>query len=228
MHPHKPGMAGSPSTDDERVASLSAHGTATSLARPVALAGPVLLLLLGLLSACSDDKPSTSPPASLNTLEFTREDGSRIDFTAQARTWAWCGPWEDGVVETPALHVWVGDPADRNAPGFWLQAVYGDFVVGDTLRFPNRFVWDQPDSARVFVWDPPNELGTDGEDASGWIVFRQLPCPSEGAVEFAIDAVLASEHGDGPSVVLKGEWRQATTGAPPWVGERAVCLTPAR
>ena len=50
----------------------------------------------------------------------------------------------------------------------------------------------------MFLHDPPNELATDTNESSGFIVFRRLPCPSGTTVDFSIDAILGSEYGDMP------------------------------
>jgi hypothetical protein len=169
-------------------------------------------------AGCGDDHPSRPVDESTNTLVFTRANSSIIPFSPDSRAYVWCGPWEEDIVSTPALHVWFGDPTDPESPGFWLQAVQGDLAAGDTLRFPHDVIWDQPDSALVFVWDRPNELSTSGEGSSGFIVFRQIPCDGSGVVEFTLDAVLDSELGDMPSVGVKGTFRSSVTAPPPWVG----------
>ncbi|MBM3316801.1 MAG: hypothetical protein FJY75_03010 [Candidatus Eisenbacteria bacterium] len=173
--------------------------------------------LFGFVIGCGDDEPSR-PDNEQPSLLFTREDSSTIQFPASARTWVWCGPWEEGEVPTPTLHILFLSLVDVGAPGWELRAVYDDSSPGDTLRFPNYYTWDQPDSAHIFLRDPPNELATDQEDAGGWIVFRQVPCPGGQEVEFDIDAVLGSELGGMPTVAVRGRFRHAVTQPPPWIG----------
>lgn len=176
----------------------------------------LLFLTLGL--ACGDDNASKPDGDAGDLPVFARQDSSVIQFPTSARVYVWCGPWEEDNVLTPALHVFHGSVTEMDRPGWDLRAVYGDFASGDTLRFPSSFVWDQPDSAHLFLFDPPNELSTGEAEAGGYIVFRQLPCPGSGAVEFEIDAILGSEYGDLPTVSVRGRFRHAYTGPPPWIG----------
>ncbi len=174
-----------------------------------------VLLLLALSIGCGDEESddTTSP------LVFTRENGSTVEFSPSAGTYVWCGPWEAGNVLTPTLHVFFGSMYESDDPRWELKAVYGDVSLGDTLRFPNTFIWDTPDSAHVFLFDPPNELATDLEDASGWIVFQEVPCLDAEEVEFEIDVVLRSETAGMPWVAMRGGFRHAVTGPPPWLGK---------
>jgi len=173
-----------------------------------------LLLIVVAVASCDDDDESSA-----NAIVFTREDGSTVQFP-DARTFVWCGPWEADIVPTPTLHVQLVGASRLQGGGWKLEAVYGDFSPGDTLRFPNTFVWDQPDSAFIFLSDPPNELSTaQYEGPSGWIVFHRLPCSGEGEVAFDVDAVLASELADMPWVAMQGSFRHPVTGPPPWLEE---------
>jgi len=173
------------------------------------------VLILVLVSGCGDDEPNGTDQA----LVFTRENGSAIEFRPSADTYVWCGPWEEDNVMVPTLHVFHGDMYEADSPRWELQAVYGDFSPGDTLRFPNVFIWDAPDSAHVFISDPPNELTTDLEGASGWIVVHKVPCLGADEVEFEIDVVLASELAEMPWVSMRGHFRHAVTERPPWIGK---------
>jgi hypothetical protein len=185
---------------------------------------PVIALVL-MLAGCGDDgtvKPSGGPN---HPLVFTREDGSEVTFSAAAETFVWCGPWEHDLVPVPSLHVWFGNPENPEQPGGWsLEAVVGDIEIGDTLRFPNYFIWDQPDSVRLSLMDPPNELTTATEESGGFIVFHRLPCPSGTTVDFSIDAVIGSEFSDMPRVTVRGRFIAQVTGPlpagaqAPWLG----------
>jgi hypothetical protein len=93
-------------------------------------------------------------------------DSSTIQFTPTAQAYVWCGAWEEDNVLTPTLHVWFGSLTAMESPGWDLKVVHGDFLPGDTPRFPNYFIRDHPDSAHIFLWDPPNELATNAEDVS--------------------------------------------------------------
>jgi hypothetical protein len=150
-----------------------------------------------------------------NQLVFTREDNSEIEFTAPVKVYVWCGPWENDLVLDTTLHVWFVSSASEN--GWVLKAVVGDIEIGDTLFFPNYFIWDQPDSVHMFLLDPPNELATDTEESSGFIVFHSLPCPYGRNVDFSIDAVIGSEYSDMPSVTVRGRFTAEETGASPLI-----------
>jgi hypothetical protein len=173
----------------------------------------LLIALTGGFYGCGDSKPSKPSGETEGPLVITRQSGAQVPIPANAQTYVWCGPWEAGDLETPALHVWVGLSAEQ--PGWQLRAVLRDVHLGDTLSFPNSFISDQPDSADIFLIDPPNELSTQAEDASGFIVFHRVPCPNDGVVEFSIDAVLGSEYGGMPTVSMRGRFVAQTTGAPP-------------
>ena len=189
-----------------------------SCSRPSWLVPAVTGLVLVLGAACSDD--GSGGPGGPGDDEplfpvFMRADSSVVVFGSSALTYVWCGSWEDGV-DTPALRVFHGS-LDAEHPGWFLQAAYGDFSEGDTLRFPNSFIWDHPDSAFCFLLDPPNELSTNDEESGGYIVFHRMPCPDAGSVEFDIDAVLGSEFAEMPTVGVKGTFRHEYTTPPPWV-----------
>ena len=172
------------------------------------------MALVFMLVGCGDDDTVNPPGRTNNSLVFTREDGSEVEFPAAAQAFVWCGPWEQDEVPVLSLHVWFGSPEQ---PGGWaLRAVVSDIEIGDTLRFPNYFIWDQPDSVHLFLLDPPNELATNTEESDGFIVFRRLPCPSGTAVDFSIDAVMGSEYGDMPPVTVRGRFTAQVTGHPPF------------
>jgi len=172
------------------------------------------LFALGmLLVGCEDDKTVNPSIGTNNQLVFVRADSSEIEFTAPLKTSVWCGPWEQDQVQDNSLHVWVTSSTSEN--GWMLKAVVGDIEIGDTLYFPNYFISDQPDSVQIFLLDPPNELATNTEESSGFIVFNSLPCPGGRTVDFSIDAVLGSELGDMPSVTVTGRFTAEETGALP-------------
>lgn len=174
-------------------------------------------LLLSLVIGCGNDDPARPRPDQLSLL-FLRDDSSTIQFPASARAWIWCGAWEEDAVPTPTLHVLFRSPVEVNTPGWELKAVCGGLTPGDTLRFPNTFVWDQPEGAHIFLYDPPTELATDQEYAGGWIVFHQVPCPGGEEVAFEIDGVLGSEFADMPTAAIRGRFSHPVTGPPPWIG----------
>jgi hypothetical protein len=160
------------------------------------------------LSACEGSGPSGPVFTSANNITITRAGGGGISFAPNV--WAWCGPWEDGVVVEPTAHVLVGSAASR-----WeLRVVQRDVVLGRPMSFPNAFIWDQPRGADMFVHDPPNELSTQGEESTGAVIMDRLDCKPGGGISFTIDAVIASEFGDGPPVTVTGDFTSPWTGRP--------------
>jgi hypothetical protein len=175
-----------------------------------------LAAIAALATACSDSGPS-GPGETQNTLVFTRADQSVISFPDGAVLYAWCGPWEEGTVATPTLHVLFGGPGPGD-PLWELRAVIDDVVVGTPFGFPNSFPFDQPKDVDLFVLDPggvaPNELSTQAADSDGYIAFQRQDCPNGGEVRFSIDATIGSELGGAPSVSVVGELR-TPIGSPP-------------
>lgn len=169
-----------------------------------------LCALVALVPACGDDDPCGcgDDPGG---LVFSREDGSPISFPPDAGTFVWCGDWETGRVPEPTLHIALSS-ATPDTPGWRLKVVLADAAVGDTLFIPNTFVWDQPDSLDFFLLDPPNELSSQQQESSGFLVFQQLGCGQ--TIEFDLDAVLASEIAGQPSVTVRGRFRGTYTGIP--------------
>lgn len=166
-----------------------------------------------ILPGCGGEKSLNPWDEREDQLIFTREDGSRVNFPISAQAYVWCGPWETGSVPEPSLHVWFGSAAGLS--GWMLKAVVSDIEPGDTMRFPNDFIWNEPDSVHMFLLDPPNELATDMEDSGGFIVFHSLPCPDGMIVDFSIDAVLGSEIGGMPPVAVRGRFKSEITGPLP-------------
>ncbi|HEX7878499.1 MAG TPA: hypothetical protein VF720_03770 [Candidatus Eisenbacteria bacterium] len=173
-------------------------------------------LMLLVASGCGDDDVNrTGPPITTveDHLDFRDAEGQPIDFGPGAETFIWCGPWESDV-EEPALHVFVGtvDP-----PRAWqLMVVLDDVDPGESVTFPNEFVFDQPRNAHLFIVDPPNQGATDTEDSFGAITFTRIACGTDGAVEFTIDATIGSEFGDGPIVTVTGSFRGPVGNSPDW------------
>ncbi len=150
-----------------------------------------LLISLLLLMATSDARAE---------LVFKRPNGSTIQFKGAPR--AWCGPWEADVAR-PSIHV-----ALRNARRGWeLSAVRRDVQIGQSIEFPNDFVWNKPRGAQLFAFDAPIEASTAEEESSGSMVFSHLSCQLGGVVEFSIEAVLGSELFNGKSAQVSGTYR---------------------
>jgi len=171
------------------------------------------LATVSLAAACSDNSPTeTEVPVNENTLVFTRANQSTITFASGSQLRVWCGPWETGLVPTPAVHaVYSGSgPSD---PGWMMTAVVANVVIGTPLTFPNIFIFDQPRNAEFFINDPPNELSSGESASSGSITFQQLNCSTGGRVAFTMSATLASEVG-GQSVSVSGKVSAAVGQAP--------------
>ena len=141
----------------------------------------------------------------VNTLAFTRADGTRIVFPARTRVW--CGRWSSEV-RVRALHVLVG--VRRPGAPFWsLDVVLRDFRPGRTIRFPHDFVWNRPTGAVLFVLDPSNELSSAEENSRGYVVLRRASCKPGARIEFTVRAVLGSELHDARSVSVRGRFAAA-------------------
>lgn len=156
---------------------------------------PALLIVIAtVLASCGDP----AGPSTQNDLVFQRADGTIINFTAT--TYVWCGAWEEGEVPAPSVHVFVGSTQSN-----WkLTGVRADIAVNQPIPFPNNFIWDAPERADLFIFDPPNELSTQSDDSSGSVTFTTLDCSTGGEVEFTLDAVVGSEFGDLPPVSVSG------------------------
>ena len=89
-----------------------------------------------------------------------------------------------------------------------------DVAVGQTYRFPNSFIWDEPDSVSLFILDPPNELYSTTSGSDGSIVFQSLDLQIGGTVEFRIDAVVGSEYHSSPSVRARGSFVTSIQASP--------------
>lgn len=177
---------------------------------------PMLAAIITLLSvsACSDNTTAPSPSSvSENTLVFTRADQSKMTFVNGSQLVAWCGPWETGLIPTPAVHIRFSGPSARD-PGWTLTAVVADVKIGTPLTFPNDFIFDNPKKADLFILDYPNELSTTRPQSSGSVTFQQLNCTTGGRVEFSIAATVGSEFSNGPSVSVAGKVNAAIGAAP--------------
>lgn len=158
-----------------------------------------------LLPACNGSSPVESEYASENDIVITREGGGAISFSPTIR--AECGPWEEGEIPEPAVHVVVGSASSR-----WeLRVVRRDIVIGEPLTFPNTYIFDDPDGADIFVHDPPNELSTQEDESSGAIVIESLDCDASGGIRFAVDGIIGSELGDLSPVSITGEFSSPWT-----------------
>jgi hypothetical protein len=160
------------------------------------------------LTGCGGSSVVEPPYGSINNISISRADGSVIIFAPNVH--AWCGPWEQGVVEEPTVHVIVGDATSR-----WeLRVVRRDAAEGATLSFPNEFIWDQPRRADLFIHDPPNELSTQTSGTTGAVMIDRFDCGPAGGIRFTVDAVVASELANLPPVTISGHFVTPWTGRP--------------
>lgn len=173
-----------------------------------ALPGLLLLLVLAATEAAS------APADVENNLVFRRQSGETITFPANAKTFAWCGPYEEDKAPTLTFHVITYDTTRTDRTYWRLWAIPADVVIGQPQFFPNHWQWPNPDSVEIFVYDPQNEAATDTEESGGSIVFQQLDCDEGGGVEFTIDTQIGSEFGDGPWISVQGSFRATLTGSP--------------
>jgi hypothetical protein len=173
------------------------------------------MLMATICISCSDDDPS-APSAIQNDLVFTRADQSAIVFSSASLLFVWCGPWEEGAIPTPALHIIFGSSGPDD-PFWMLRVVVTDVIVGVPMLFPNDFVFNNPRNADFFVADqadnPKNECSSQDSRSSGSITFQQFECIIGGTVQFSMDAVIGSEFGTGPSVSVAGSFK-ATVSSP--------------
>jgi len=177
-----------------------------------------ILLILSLFSCKKNKNPvgSYTPSSVENNLIFERSDGSQVQFEQKA--FVWCGPWEKILIPVNALHIWFGfDPTDPDIKATWrLRAVLNDVKIGEELKFPNSFIWDQPKGVLLSVLDAPNELSTQEGGSRGGIIFQKLECDIKDEVQFSIDAVIGSEFHDGDSLRVSGTFRATVSGLPYW------------
>ena len=175
---------------------------------------PLLLATMLATTACGDGGtgPGTNQ-ADENSLVFGRADGTRIVFDAGSQLRVWCGPWEEGLIATPAVHVRFAVPG-RPVRYWKLTAVRADVQIGVPITFPNSFIFDQPRNADLFILDEPNELSSTRSASAGTIVFQQLNCAAGGRVEFTIAATIGSELESGPSVSVAGRVNAPVGAAP--------------
>jgi hypothetical protein len=147
-----------------------------------------------------------------NNVVITRANQTPISFANNAKLSVWCGAWEPGV-PTPSVHIRYGGPSSTD-PYWYVRAVVADLGSNQAFPFPNTFIFDQPDLADIFVFDPPNELSTQTKASSGTISFQEVNCASGGFVQFVVSTIIGSEFGGGPTVTAIGTFRGAV-GQPP-------------
>lgn len=186
---------------------------------------PLLFIgIVALASACGgaserpEEKPVAEVSGSAAGLVFSRADGSEIEMPG--RPVVWCGPWND-MIPTHALQIAAIEGVKRKPGQGWFSywqvwAIVEDVGGGEPVQFPNEFVWNRPRRAELFVGDLPtrNEASTKQAGSSGQIVFTKATCELGGEVEFALDASIGSEFGDGEPVFGKGTFKGVVSDPP--------------
>jgi hypothetical protein len=168
----------------------------------------VVVACAALVLACDPSDPVDPDVPQTNNIEISRADGSGIVFAPSV--WAWCGPWEPGEISEPTVHVLVGSQTSR-----WeFRVVRRDVRIGESLSFPNSFIFDEPRGADMFVHDPPNELSTQIANSTGAVIIEHLDCSAGGGIRFTVEATLGSEFGDRPPVTVTGNFSSPWTGPP--------------
>ena len=151
-----------------------------------------------------------------NDVVFTLPGGETLEF--RDNVFVWCGPWEANDVEVQTLFVMVGYDPDSSAdsePIWNLRAVVKDVAGGQTIQFPNTFVWNEPTGVDVFVGNPYFEYSTQGEGSSGYIRFQKVEAHEGGEIRFIVDAYIAPEYGSGDPVKMTGTFK-ARVGESPY------------
>lgn len=125
------------------------------------------------------------------------------------------------MIPTPALQIAAIGGVERKAGQEWFSywrvwAIVEDVRGGEPVTLPNNFIWNRPRRAEMFVGDFPtrNEASTKQEESSGHIVFTTATCELGGKIEFALDATIGSELGDGEPVFGTGTF-QGVVSHPP-------------
>src|SRR5215210_5470267 len=154
---------------------------------------------VALLAGCSSG--SGSGVESVNTLMFTRADGSRITFGGPVRVSCVSGSGD----KPPVLRVLVGRRPPSGRRSYWqLEVALADLKRKRTFRFPND---DVAGYAILFAFDAQrrqNELSSSDEEAHGRVVFRRGDCVE--GVDVRVEAHLGSELFDLPGAGVRGRF----------------------
>jgi hypothetical protein len=173
--------------------------------------GAILMVAALAVSApgCGEDEAVTGPEAIPpgNNLVFRNPDGSTIDFTPETALYVWFEPWSNDH-PVPSLKVGLASAAG----GWYMNAAIADVEEGMPVTFPGD---DEYGNVLLFVYDVPNELSSNEPGSTGSITFDKFPARQGEEVAFTIDAVIASEFHDAPSVSVTGTFRAVVGQAPP-------------
>jgi hypothetical protein len=147
---------------------------------------------------------ATSKPA-VNTLVFTRHDGSTFSFP---HTKVSCGnSGEGGGRLAIKVH---SVPAGPEQPTFSVDAILADAASHPAQKFPNDdSVFGDPNESVVFVADPSqsNEASSEQEESKGRIVFHKARCKPRPKISFTIHGKLGSEFFGVHRIAVDGFYR---------------------
>jgi hypothetical protein len=147
---------------------------------------------------------AASKPA-VNTLVFTRHDGSTLSFP---HTKVSCGPSDEGG-DRRAIKV-HSVPASSQQPRFEVDAILADANSHPTQKFPNEdSIFGHPNGTVVFVSDPSqeNEASNQEEESTGKIVFLKARCKPRPKISFSIHGKLGSEFFGVHRIAVDGFYR---------------------
>ena len=159
------------------------------------------LLLLSFGAACStDDSPTGSMDENeiQNNLTFAWESGSEVVMGTDYAIC--CGIWEPGFNDRNALKIFFYDLSLE-------QASWKLFIAVDEITIDNPYTLPTDQATLwMFLNDPTsgNELSSTLEGSSGTITINSLDCGPPVTVTVMIDATIASEFFQGPSVKVLG------------------------
>jgi hypothetical protein len=173
-----------------------------------------LVLLASLLLSAAFASPARAPKPPLNTLVFTRHDGSTFTF---ANAKVSCGKSRNGGNRKAIFVDSLPSPYEGSAtdvPYFFLEGVLRDVAPRGKVRFPHSASFGHPSGAEMFVFDRDdpaamagNELSSDQEESSGSIIFHKARCKPRARIAFTIDAKLGSEYYDLQELRVEGYFR---------------------
>ena len=173
----------------------------------------LVLAAAALLVACGKDDSPNAPgpvPATVvaDSLDFKRPDSSVVVMGTTPLVC--CGLYDPSFVNERAMRVVLYDSANQK-PGWEILILIDRAQAGATTTLPTTVVApSKVPRVSMFVADLGNELSSDTQESSGTITVHSFSCsPTTIQIDFSVDAILGSEFGDGPPMVVKGTF-QAT------------------
>jgi hypothetical protein len=159
-----------------------------------AWAGGVGLALLGAAACAGSGVEATS-----GSLAFVTDSGP-VETLPTFLPHVWCGDWQEGGDDAPAVHVWLNEmllddyEMASEFDGWSVRAKLADLPVGE----PIPLSIDADDEAvTVFAVEETREFSSTALGSSGSITFDAVECNSETPqVAFTVNAVLAGETDD--------------------------------